>query len=56
MRTTAANSGLAKVTFQCSTDTFVLNQSLALRINIYRENRHLWQARNRYTTQIKLSP
>ena len=42
-----ANTGLAKVAFQCSADTFVVNQSLVLRINICGENRHLRQARNR---------
>jgi len=39
---------LAKVAFQCSADTFAVNQSLVLRINICGENRHLRQARNRY--------
>jgi hypothetical protein len=33
---------------QCSADTFVVNQSLVLRINICGENRHLRQAQNRY--------
>ncbi len=42
-----ANTGLAKVAVQCSADTFVVNQSLVLRINIYGENRHLSQARKR---------
>ena len=32
---------------QCSADTFVVNQTLVLRINICGENRHLRQARNR---------
>jgi len=44
----ACNTGLAKVAVQCSADTFVVNQSLVLRINICSENRHLRQARNRY--------
>ena len=44
----AANTGLAKVAVQCSTDTFVVNQSLVLRFNICGVNRHLRQARNRY--------
>jgi hypothetical protein len=44
---TAGNTGLAKVAGQCSVDTFVVNQSLVLRINICGENRHLRQARNR---------
>jgi hypothetical protein len=33
-KTTGANTGLAKVAVQCSEDTFVVNQSLVLRINI----------------------
>ena len=44
----AANTGLAKVAVQYSADTFVVNQSLVLRINIYGENRHLHQSRKRY--------
>jgi hypothetical protein len=44
----AANTGLAKVAVQCYADTFVVNQSLVLRINICGENRHLRQARKRY--------
>ena len=47
-RTPACNTGLAKVAVQCSADTFVVNQTLVLRINICGENRHLRQARNRY--------
>ena len=47
-RTAATNTGLAKVAVQYSADTFVVNQSLVLRINICGENRHLRQARNRY--------
>jgi hypothetical protein len=46
-RTAATNTGLAKVAVQYSADTFVVNQSLVLRINICGENRHLRQARNR---------
>lgn len=41
------HTGLAKVAVQCSADTFVVNQSLVLRINICGKNRHLRQARNR---------
>ena len=48
-RRPACNTGLAKVAVQCSADTFVVNQSLVLRINICGENRHLRQARNRWT-------
>jgi len=46
-RKAADNTGLAKVAVQCSTDTFVVNQTLVLRINICDKNRHLRQARNR---------
>ena len=42
------NTGLAKVAVQYSADTFMVNQSLVLRINICGKNRHLRQARNRY--------
>jgi hypothetical protein len=50
MRKTACNTGLAKVAVQCSADTFVVNQSLVLRINICGENRRLRQARKRYAS------
>lgn len=46
-RSTVPNTGLAKVAVQCSADTFVVNQSLVLRINICGKNRHLRQARKR---------
>ncbi len=46
-RRTAGNTGLAKVAVVYSADSFVVNQSLVLRINICGENRHLRQARNR---------
>ena len=49
-RKTPYNTGLAKVAVQCSADTFVVNQSLVLRINICGENRHLRQARKRYAS------
>lgn len=42
------NSGLAKVAFQCSADSFVVNQALVLRINFCGKNRHLRQAAKRY--------
>jgi hypothetical protein len=45
----ATNTGLAKVAVQCSADTFVVNQSLVLRINICAENPPLRKAENRYT-------
>jgi hypothetical protein len=41
------NTGLAKVAVQSSADTFVVNQSLVLRINICGKNRPLRQARKR---------
>ena len=48
------NTGLAKVAVQCSADPprRMVNQSLVLRINICGENRHLRQARNRYTQAV----
>jgi hypothetical protein len=52
-RSTGHNTGLAKVAVQCSADTFVVNQSLVLRINICGENRHLRQARKRYASLAK---
>lgn len=48
----AHNTGLAKVAVQCSADTFVVNQSLVLRINICGESRHLRQARNRLVAML----
>ncbi len=42
------NSAFAIGGVSCSADTFVVNQSLVLRINICGENRHLRQARKRY--------
>jgi len=44
----ATNRRLAKVAVQCSADTFVVNQTLVLRINICGENRQLLVAANRY--------
>ncbi len=46
--------GLAKVAVQCSADTFVVNQSLVLCINICGVNRQLRQARNRYMQAVLL--
>jgi len=42
-----ANRRLAKVAVQFSADSFVVNQSFVLRINICGKNRHLRQAPNR---------
>ena len=50
----AYNRRLAKVAVQCSEDTFVVNQSLVLLINICGENRHLRQAPKRCTTFKKM--
>ena len=44
----AHNRRLAKVAVQCSADTFVVNQNMALRINICGKNRHLRQAPKRW--------
>jgi hypothetical protein len=44
-RMPAANTGLAKVAVLCFADTFVVNQSLVLSINICGENRQLRHAR-----------
>jgi hypothetical protein len=43
----ADNRRLAKVAVQYSADTFVVNQSLVLRIKICGKNRHLRQAPSR---------
>jgi len=40
---------LAKVAVQCSADSFLNNQRLVIRINIWGENRHLRQAPKRQT-------
>jgi hypothetical protein len=47
-----ANSGLAKVAVQCSADSFLVNQTLVLRINICGENRHLRQAAKRQDVNL----
>jgi hypothetical protein len=41
-------TGLAKVAVQWFADTFMVNQSLILRINICGENFHFYQFRNVY--------
>jgi hypothetical protein len=46
-RRATTNTGLVKVAVQCSKDSFVVNQSLVLRINIFGENRQLFVAANR---------
>jgi hypothetical protein len=47
---TATKTGLAKVAAQYSRDTYMDNQTLVLRINIYFENRHFRQAQERKRT------
>jgi len=39
--TPAGNSTYKKLAVQCSADTFVVNQTLVFRINIFGENRQL---------------
>ena len=46
-RTPAPNSTYKKLAVQCSADTFVVNQTLVLRINICGKNRQLLVAANR---------
>ncbi len=53
---TAANTGLAKVAVQCTAETFVVKQTLVLRINICGENRHLRQAQKRWWQFYRDSP
>ena len=47
-----ANSTLPKVAVQYTADTFVINQSMVLRMNICGKNRHLRQAPNRQVVKI----
>ncbi len=49
-----ANTGLAKVAVQCSADTFVVNQTFVLHINICGKIRHLSQARNRDLKSMRI--
>jgi len=49
-RAPAPNSTYKKLAVQCSADTFVVNQSLVLRINICGENRQLLVAAKRYAS------
>jgi len=46
-RSTGHNSTYKKLAVQCSADTFVVNQTLVLRINICGKNRQLLVAENR---------
>jgi len=52
----AVNRRLAKVAVQCSVESFVVNQSFVLRINICGENRHLRQAPKRCASCQKRQP
>jgi len=47
-----ANSTYKKLAVQCSADTFVVNQTLVLRMNICGENRQLLVAANRQVVKI----
>ncbi len=47
-RRAACNSSYKKLAVQCSADTFVVNQSLVVRINICGGNRQLLVAAKRY--------
>jgi hypothetical protein len=51
-RKAATNRRLAKVAVQCSADSFVVNKTLVLRINICGENRHFAKLQN-VTTNAK---
>jgi hypothetical protein len=51
-----ANRRLAKVTLQCSADTFMVNQSLVLRIKFCGKNRQLLVAANRFNLHVPLRP
>jgi len=53
-RRASDNSTFATGGVTCFYDTFVVNQSLVLRINICGENRHLRQARNRQAVKKPL--
>ena len=46
----ATNSTYKKLAVQCSADTFVVNQTLVLRMNICGKNRQLLVAANRYAS------
>jgi hypothetical protein len=49
----AGNSTYKKLAVQCSADTFVVNQSLVLRISICGKNRQLLIAAKRYGQFVK---
>jgi len=53
-RRAACNSTYKKLAVQCSGDTFVVNQSLVLRINICGGNRQLLVAANRWAKSASL--
>jgi hypothetical protein len=52
-RTPAPNSTYKKLAVQYSADTFVVNQTLVLRINICGENRQLLVAAKRFASLNK---
>lgn len=43
---------LAKVAVTCPADSFVVNQTLVLRMKFCAENRHLRQAQKRYCNEL----
>jgi hypothetical protein len=49
-RKPAIKTGLAKVAVQCSVETFVVDQSLVLRINICAEKPKHRKSENRYAS------
>jgi hypothetical protein len=55
-RTSGTNTGLAKVAVLCFADTFVVNQSMVLRINICGENCQLLVAAKRYKPFKRTKP
>jgi hypothetical protein len=55
-RKPATNSGLAKVAVSFSADSFVVNQTLVLRIIICGKNRHLRKAANRWLQPVGVQP
>ena len=49
MKKRTDNSSYKKLAVQCSADTFVVNQTLVLRMNICGKNRQLLVAAKRYS-------
>ncbi|NMB95742.1 MAG: hypothetical protein GYA02_03895 [Clostridiaceae bacterium] len=51
-RKTPYNMRLAKVAVTCPADSFVVNQTLVLRMKFCAKNRHLRQAQKRYCNEL----